>query len=136
VEQKQMYELYIGNKNYSSWSLRPWVLMKELDIPFNEQLVPFSPTHRTEYLKFSPSGKVPCLNDNCTVVWDSLAIAEYLAERAQARVTPSAGHMPGCRSARYSAIESESQTIVLPSRKHGTLPEGEWTRIRSGESGS
>ena len=76
-----MYELYIGNKNYSSWSLRPWVLMKELDIPFNEQLVPFSPTHRTDYLKFSPSGKVPCLNDNGTTVWDSLAIAEYLAER-------------------------------------------------------
>jgi glutathione S-transferase len=76
-----MYELYIGNKNYSSWSLRPWVLMKELDIPFTEHLVPFSPTRREEYLKFSPSGKVPCLDDNGTVVWDSLAIAEYLAER-------------------------------------------------------
>jgi glutathione S-transferase len=76
-----MYELYIGNKNYSSWSLRPWVLMRELDIPFEERLVPFSPTRRSEYLKFSPSGKVPCLDDNGTIVWDSLAIAEYLAER-------------------------------------------------------
>jgi len=75
------YELYIGNKNYSSWSLRPWVLMKELDIPFKETLVPFSPTRHEDYLKFSPSGKVPCLDDHGTVVWDSLAITEYLAER-------------------------------------------------------
>ncbi|MDR3473870.1 MAG: glutathione S-transferase family protein [Devosia sp.] len=75
------YELYIGNRTYSSWSLRPWVLMKELDIPFKETLVPFSPTRHADYLKFSPSGKVPCLDDHGTVVWDSLAIAEYLAER-------------------------------------------------------
>jgi len=76
-----MYQLYIGNKNYSSWSLRPWVLMKELDIPFEETLVPFSPTRREDYLQFSPSGKVPCLDDHGTIVWDSLAITEYLAER-------------------------------------------------------
>jgi glutathione S-transferase len=76
-----VYELYIGNKNYSSWSLRPWVLMRELDIPFHETLVPFSPTRRADYLKFSPSGKVPCLDDHGTIVWDSLAITEYLAER-------------------------------------------------------
>ena len=81
------YELYIGNKTYSSWSLRPWVLMKELDIPFKETLVPFSPTRHEEYLKFSPSGKVPCLDDHGTVVWDSLAISEYLAER-YSRVWP------------------------------------------------
>lgn len=76
-----MYQLYIGNKAYSSWSLRPWVLMRELDIPFAETLVPFSPSRHEDYLKFSPSGKVPCLDDNGTIVWDSLAIAEYLAER-------------------------------------------------------
>ncbi|MEO8882414.1 MAG: glutathione S-transferase family protein [Devosia sp.] len=76
-----MYELYIGNKNYSSWSLRPWVLMKELDIPFKETLVPFTAARHEEYLKFSPSGKVPTLDDHGTVVWDSLAITEYLAER-------------------------------------------------------
>lgn len=75
------YELYIGNKNYSSWSLRPWVLMRELEIPFKETLVPFSPSRHEDYLKFSPSGKVPCLDDHGTVVWDSLAIVEYLAER-------------------------------------------------------
>lgn len=82
-----MYELYIANKNYSSWSLRPWVLMTALDIPFKETLVPFSPTRREDYLKFSPSGKVPCLDDHGTIVWDSLAISEYLAER-YSRVWP------------------------------------------------
>ncbi|HVX82648.1 MAG TPA: glutathione S-transferase family protein [Devosiaceae bacterium] len=75
------YELYIGNKTYSSWSLRPWVLMKELDIPFKETLVPFTPDRHERYLKFSPSGKVPTLDDHGTIVWDSLAITEYLAER-------------------------------------------------------
>jgi len=75
------YELYIGNKNYSSWSLRPWVLMKELDIPFKETLIPFTLDRHEQYLKFSPSGKVPTLDDHGTVVWDSLAITEYLAER-------------------------------------------------------
>jgi glutathione S-transferase len=76
-----MYELFIGNKNYSSWSLRPWVLMKERGIAFQEHLVPFDTgTSFTKFRAFSPSGKVPCLLDGKTVVWDSLAIAEYLAE--------------------------------------------------------
>jgi len=79
--ESETYELYIGNKAYSSWSLRPWVLMRELDIPFKETLIPFTPDRRDNYLKFSPSGKVPTLDDHGTVVWDSLAIAEYLAER-------------------------------------------------------
>jgi glutathione S-transferase len=77
-----MYELYIANKNYSSWSLRPWVLMRELEIAFREHLVPFGEEASWHnYRKISPSGKVPCLIDGETVVWDSLAIAEYLAER-------------------------------------------------------
>lgn len=77
-----MFELYIANKNYSSWSLRPWILMKTLGIPFEEHLVPFSnvPAERP-FLRFSPTGKVPCLVDNGWVVWDSLGIVEYLAER-------------------------------------------------------
>jgi glutathione S-transferase len=77
-----MYDLYIANKNYSSWSLRPWVLMRELGIAFREHMVPFGEesTWRS-YVKISPSGKVPCLIDGDTVVWDSLAIVEYLAER-------------------------------------------------------
>jgi len=77
-----MYELYIANKNYSSWSLRPWVLMRELKIAFAERLIPFgSAAQWDDFRRISPSGKVPCLVDGPTVVWDSLAIAEYLAER-------------------------------------------------------
>ena len=77
-----MYDLYIANKNYSSWSLRPWVLMRALDIRFTEHLSPFEGTdnHRT-FSTFSPNGKVPCLHDGDHRIWESLAIAEYLAER-------------------------------------------------------
>lgn len=78
-----MYVLHIANKNYSSWSLRPWVLMKALGIPFHEQLTPFpaSAPGRTVFKGFSPSGQVPCLVYGETAVWDSLAIAEYLNEQ-------------------------------------------------------
>lgn len=74
-----MYQLFIANKNYSSWSLRPWVLMRQLGIPFEERLAPFGGP--ADFFGFSPTGKVPCLIDGKTVVWDSLAITEYLAER-------------------------------------------------------
>jgi glutathione S-transferase len=77
-----MYVLYIANKNYSSWSLRPWVLMRERGIAFEERLVPFDTGPNPKaFLAFSPTGKVPCLFDGDTRVWDSLAIIEYLAER-------------------------------------------------------
>jgi glutathione S-transferase len=77
-----MYTLYIGNKNYSTWSLRAWVLMKALDIPFAEQRVPlYRPDSRAKLREVSPSGRVPCLHDGDLIVWDTLAIAEYLAER-------------------------------------------------------
>jgi glutathione S-transferase len=77
-----MYELIIANKNYSSWSMRPWVLMRELAIPFSETLLPFhTNTGAGEFRHFTPSGRVPCLVDGALKVWDSLAIAEYLAER-------------------------------------------------------
>lgn len=76
-----MFTLHIANKNYSSWSLRPWVLMRTLNIPFDEQLHPFDPdSNWAVYRTFSPSGKVPCLQDNEIHIWDSLSIAEYLAE--------------------------------------------------------
>ncbi|MBM2711348.1 glutathione S-transferase family protein [Mesorhizobium caraganae] len=76
-----MYVLHIANKNYSSWSLRPWVLMRTLDIPFEERLTPFPTGPSFDlYRSFSPSGRVPCLVDDGWAVWDSLAIAEYLAE--------------------------------------------------------
>ncbi|MBA5202491.1 glutathione S-transferase family protein [Pectobacterium aroidearum] len=77
-----MYQLYIANKNYSSWSLRPWVLLKTLSIPFEEKLVAFAPGMAQPAFKaFSPTAKVPCLLDGETTVWDSLAITEYLAEQ-------------------------------------------------------
>lgn len=77
-----MYDLFIANKNYSSWSLRPWVLLKQLDIPFKEHLQVFAAGPNWQAFRaFSPTGKVPCLHVDGEVVWDSLAIAEYLAER-------------------------------------------------------
>ncbi len=76
-----MYTLHITNKNYSSWSLRPWVLMRACGIEFDEVLHRFTPGAVDDFRAISPSGKVPWLEDGDTVVWDSLAIAEYLAER-------------------------------------------------------
>ncbi|MBI6550101.1 glutathione S-transferase family protein [Xenorhabdus lircayensis] len=77
-----MYTLWIANKNYSSWSLRPWILLKALDIPFNEQLSYFEngKSSHEKFKAFSPTGRVPCLIDGEITVWDSLAIAEYIAE--------------------------------------------------------
>ncbi|WP_158880652.1 glutathione S-transferase family protein [Rhodanobacter sp. L36] len=89
-----MYTLHIANKNYSSWSLRPWVLLSELGIPFEERLAPFLPgsgSSWTAFRAFSPTGRVPCLHADGEVVWDSLAIAEYLAEN-HAGVWPSNAH--------------------------------------------
>lgn len=79
-------QLYIGNKNYSSWSMRPWVLMRQLGIPFDEVMVRFDSfdagsSFKGTMGKLSPTGKVPVLVDEGFVVWDTLAIAEYLAER-------------------------------------------------------
>ncbi|MDM7957844.1 glutathione S-transferase family protein [Blastomonas sp.] len=78
------YTLFTANRNYSSWSLRPWVLMRGLGIDFEDRLVPFGgPDNSAEFRNFAPNGKVPCLHDDGTIVWDSLAIVEYLAERHQ-----------------------------------------------------
>ena len=106
-----MYTLYIANKNYSSWSLRPWVLMRELGIPFDERLVPFEGggswnTFRT----FSPSGKVPCLVDGENTIWDSLSISEYLAETHRAVWPADAGTRAWARSA---AAEMHSGFFAL-----------------------
>ena len=74
--------LVVGNKNYSSWSLRAWLAMKTLGLPFEEKRVAlYTPQGKAEILRHSPAGKVPILVDGSTVVWDSLAILEYLAER-------------------------------------------------------
>jgi glutathione S-transferase len=109
-----VYELYIANKNYSSWSLRPWVLMRELGVEFAEHLIPFGDAPRWDaFRKISPSGKVPCLVDGKSTVWDSLAIAEYLAER-HGEVWP---RDPGARAwARSAAAEMHSGFAELRNR--------------------
>lgn len=81
-----MLKLYIGNKNYSSWSMRPWVLLTQAGIPFEEVMVRFDSfaagsSFRQTVDAITPTGKVPVLVDEQLVVWDTLAIAEYLAEQ-------------------------------------------------------
>jgi len=83
-----MLKLYIANKNYSSWSMRPWVLLKQAGIPFEEVMVrfgadPFTPasSFKQAVLAVSPGGRVPVLVDDGFAIWDTLAIAEYLAEK-------------------------------------------------------
>jgi glutathione S-transferase len=74
--------LVIGSKNTSSWSLRPWLLMRQAKIPFREVKIPLgTDTTEQEILRYSPSGKVPVLIEGKIKVWESLAICEYLAER-------------------------------------------------------
>lgn len=74
-------QLIIGNKNYSSWSLRGWLAVKASGLPFEEVVIPLRRDDtKTRILAFSPSGKVPCLIEHGLAIWDSLAIAEYLAE--------------------------------------------------------
>jgi glutathione S-transferase len=76
-----MLTLVIGNKNYSSWSLRPWLALKQAGIAFHEVAVDlYGPDSKAQILKHSPSGKVPALIDAGLTVWDSMAICEYAAE--------------------------------------------------------
>ncbi|MGH1440636.1 MAG: glutathione S-transferase family protein [Cellvibrionaceae bacterium] len=76
-----MYQLVIGNKNYSSWSLRPWILMKVAGIEFEEVKIElYSPEGKEQLKQYTDAAKVPVLIDNDMTIWDSLAIAEYLAE--------------------------------------------------------
>ena len=98
-----MLKLYIGNKNYSSWSMRPWVLLKQLQIPFQEVIVRFDSFEAGSAFKLglvgvSPVGKVPVLVDDGFAVWDTLAIMEYLAEQF-----PSKGLWPQDPQARARA---------------------------------
>ena len=80
-----MLKLVIGDRNYSSWSLRPWLAIRQAGLPCEDVLVRlYESTTKSQLLQHSPSGKVPCLIDGDTVVWDSLAICEYIAEKAPA----------------------------------------------------
>jgi glutathione S-transferase len=76
-----MYTLYIGNKNYSSWSLRGWLATRLSGAPFREVPIALRGTYNPDNRAFSPTALVPALHDGATHVWDSLAIGEYLAER-------------------------------------------------------
>ena len=77
-----MYTLVTANRNYSSWSLRPWLLMRALGIAFADRIEPFAkPENWAEFRAFSPTGQVPVLIDGDVTVWDSLGIALYLADR-------------------------------------------------------
>lgn len=93
--------LYIANKNYSSWSLRPWLLLKQAGIDFEEVFIPLGepgPDRGVRIRPHSPSGKVPALRHGSLVVWESLAIAEYVAE-----LHPAAQLWPEDRAARAVA---------------------------------
>lgn len=82
-------KLVIGNKAYSSWSFRPWILMRVLGLPFEEVLVPlYREGSAAQIRSLSPGGKVPALADGDIVVWESLSIIEYLADRFPGRVWP------------------------------------------------
>ena len=106
--------LVIGNKNYSSWSMRPWLALKGAKLPFEEVSIPLytGTADKQRILAFAPSGKVPILVDGSITVWDSLAIVEYLAERF-----PNAGLWPeqaaGRAHARAIAAEMHSGFAAL-----------------------
>jgi glutathione S-transferase len=109
-------KLVIGNKNYSSWSMRPWLALRASNIAFEEIFIPLytdDPADKNRILSFSGSGKVPCLIDGEVAVWDSLAIIEYVAERF-----PQAKLWPDDRAARAHArsISAEMHSGFLPLR--------------------
>jgi glutathione S-transferase len=108
--------LLIGNKNYSSWSLRPWIAMKVAGIAFAEQVISLDATDFQERVrKISGTGKVPALADGATQIWESLAILEYLAEKY-----PQAGLWPAEPAARAHAraIAAEMHAGFTPLRRH------------------
>src|SRR5687768_6058307 len=92
-------KLILANRNYSSWSLRPWLLLKHTGIAFEEEVLSFNADDfKARVQRHSPAGKVPVLVDGDVVVWDSLAIAEYVAEKH-----PQHGLWPSDRAARAHA---------------------------------
>lgn len=93
------FKLYLGNKNYSSWSLRAWLVMKQCGVAFDEEVVPLREADTaTAIRRHSPSGKLPALAVGELVIWESIAIAEYLAERF-----PDAKLWPADRTQRAAA---------------------------------
>src|SRR4051812_33532527 len=91
--------IYLGNKNYASWSLRAWLALKHSAVEFDEIVIPlYQPGSRQTVMQYSPSGRLPALRHGELTVWDSLAICEYLAE-----IFPDAGLWPGDPQARAAA---------------------------------
>jgi glutathione S-transferase len=115
-------KLVIGNKNYSSWSFRPWIAMKVAGIPFEEEVVSLNADDfKARVTRISGTGKVPALADGAIHVWESLAILEYLAEKfPQARLWPAD---PAARAA-ARAIASEMHAGFAPLRR--ALPMNMW----------
>lgn len=110
------FTLVIANKNYSSWSLRAWLMVQAAAVPFQEIVIPLhTPETRAMIMRYSPSGKVPCLVHGDVTVWESLAIGEYLAERF-----PAAGLWPSEPAPRAVArsIANEMHAGFLPLRRH------------------
>jgi len=112
----QMLKLVIGNKNYSSWSMRPWLALRANDIAFDEVFIPLYTDDKADkdrILSFSRAGKVPALIDGDVTVWDSLSIIEYLAEKF-----PDAGLWPEDRARRAHArsISAEMHSGFMPLR--------------------
>lgn len=109
-------KLILGNKNYSSWSLRPWIAMRVAGIPFEEDVIPlYEGDWRERVLKYSPAGKVPVLIDDGVPIWESLAILEHLAEKF-----PKAGLWPADAPARTFArvVANEMHGGFGPLRKN------------------
>jgi glutathione S-transferase len=119
-------KLIIGNKNYSSWSLRPWLAMKVAGIAFDEEVIPlYEPGSRELMLKYSPAGKVPVLIGGETHIWESLAILESLAEKF-----PKAGLWPDDARARGHArvVASEMHAGFQALRKN--CPMNLWLPVK------
>ena len=118
--------LTIGNKNYSSWSMRPWFAMKVAGIPFEETVISLNaPDFKERLLKISGTGKVPTLVDGEVRVWESLAILEYLAE-----TIPAAKLWPADRAARAHAraVANEMHAGFLPLRRQ--CPMNLWRPVK------
>jgi glutathione S-transferase len=121
--------LIIGNKNYSSWSMRPWFALTVAGIPFEETVISLdAPDFKPRLLAESPAGKVPVLIDGDTHVWESLAILEYLAERfPQAKLWPA----DAAARAHARAISSEMHAGFLPLRR--ACPMNMWRPVMTRE---
>lgn len=119
-------KLIIGNKNYSSWSLRPWIAMKVAGLAFDELVIPlYEPGSREQILKYSPAGKLPVLIDDDQPIWESLAILEHLAE-----IFPKAGIWPADAHARSHArvVATEMHGGFQALRKH--CPMNLWLPVK------